>query len=359
MVYHKYMGTFVFTGGHHNSALVLAQYFLTQKHTVYWYGHKRSSRRDQNDSAEYLEVTANKIKFFNLPAGRANLNISELMRLPYGYLVALKYLINHQPSAVISFGGYLGATTALAAYTLGIPIYLHEQTVVAGKANKLISRLARRVYLTWDSSLKFFPKKKSLVVGLPLRSSIIEASPKKLFDRKRPTLLVMGGKQGAHAINHFIFEHLSDLLLDFNIVHQTGTSSETGDYDHALVLRGSLGSLSDSYLPIGYIAENVIGLYLKSANYYLGRSGAHITYELLLLQLRAILVPLTHTHQQEQRKNALELVKVKQAVVVSQSNLTLENLREAIAELKQLKPEKYTLSGDATEKVYNDINSTL
>ena len=353
------MGTFVFTGGHHNSALVLAQYFLTQKHTVYWYGHKRSSRRDQNDSAEYLEVTANKIKFFNLPAGRANLNISELLRLPYGYLVALKYLINHQPSAVISFGGYLGATTALAAYTLGIPIYLHEQTVIAGKANKLISRLARRVYLTWDSSLRFFPKKKSIIVGLPLRRSVMASSPKKLFDRKRPTLLVMGGKQGAHAINHFIFKHLSDLLLDFNIIHQTGTSSETGDYEHALKLRGSLGSLSDSYLPIGYITENEIGIYLKSANYYLGRSGAHITYELLLLQLKAVLVPLAFTHQREQYKNALELVKAKQAVVLSQLDLNLKNLQRAIAELNHLTPEKYNLSGDATEKVYNDIKRTL
>lgn len=353
------MGTFVFTGGHHNSALVLAQYFLSQKHNVYWYGHKKSSRRDQNDSAEYIEVTASKIKFFDLPAGRANLNLSELIRLPYGFLIALKHLINHKPTAVISFGGYLGATTALAAYILGIPIYLHEQTVVAGKANLLISRLARRVYLTWNSSLKFFPKRKSLVVGLPLRRSIKTATPKKLFDRKHPILLVMGGKQGAHTVNQFIFEHISDLLLDFNIIHQTGTSSETGDYDHALALGGSLGSLSDSYLPMGYITENEIGTYLKSADYYLGRSGAHITYELLLLQLKAVLVPLTFTHQREQHKNALELVKVSQAVVLSQSNLTLKNLRGAIAELKRLKPEKYDLSGDATREIYDDITNTL
>ncbi|GAB4027418.1 MAG: hypothetical protein Fur0011_5450 [Candidatus Microgenomates bacterium] len=353
------MGTFVFTGGHHNSALVLAQFFLSQNHTIYWYGHKKTSRRDQNDSAEYIEVKASKIEFFDLPAGRANLNISELIRLPYGFLIALKHLISHKPTAVISFGGYLGATTALAAYILGIPIYLHEQTVVAGKANLLTSRLARRVYLTWNSSLKFFPKKKSLVVGLPLRRSIFSAKPINLFHRKHPTLLVMGGKQGSHAINHFIFENISDLLLDFNLIHQTGTSSETGDYNHALALKRSLGSLSDSYLPMGYITEHEIGTYLKSADYYLGRSGAHITYELLLLQLKAVLVPLAFTHQKEQHKNALELVKANQAVVLSQSNLTLKNLRDAIAELQRLKPEKYDLSGDATRKIYDDIANTL
>jgi len=353
------MGLFVFTGGHHNSALVLAQYFVTQKHTVYWYGHKNSSRKDQNDSAEYKEVTESKIKFFDLPAGRANLNFSELIRIPYGFAVALSYLIRHKPQAVISFGGYLGATTALAASLLGIPVFLHEQTVVAGKANKLIGRLARRVYLTWDSSQKFFPKKKTLVVGLPLRPSILEAKSTKFFDRLRPTLLVMGGKQGAHYLNHFIFNNLRELLRDFNVIHQTGTSSETHDLDQAISLIGSLGSLSDSYLPLGYITEKEIGQYLKSADYYLGRSGAHITYELLLLQVKSILLPLSSTHQSEQYKNAEELVKAKQAVIINQHNLTLTNFLEAVAQIKKLKPQNTDLSIDATEKVYHDITSLL
>lgn len=353
------MGSFVFTGGHHNSALVLAQYFVSQKHTVYWYGHRKSSRSDQNDSAEYKEVTASKIKFFDLPAGRANLNLSELLRLPYGFVTALIYLTRHQPTAVISFGGYLGATTALAASLLGIPIFLHEQTVVAGKANKLIGRLARRVYLTWASSLKFFPKKKALVVGLPLRASILTAEPKKFFSRRRPTLLVMGGKQGAHSLNHFIFSHIHALLLDYNIIHQTGTSSETHDFEYSQSVRDSLGSLSDSYLPLGYITEKEIGQYLKSADYYLGRSGAHITYELLLLQVKSILIPLSTTHQAEQRKNAAELAKANQAVVISQADLTLKNLQAALAQLKKLKPQKCDLTTGATGKIYDDITNSL
>lgn len=353
------MGLFVFTGGHHNSALVLAQYFVNQKHTVYWYGHKKSSRKDQNDSAEYNEVTASQIKFFDLPAGRANLNISELIRIPYGFTVALIYLLRHKPRAVISFGGYLGATTALAASLLGIPVFLHEQTVVAGKANILIGRIARRVYLTWDSSQKFFPQKKTLVVGLPLRPSILEAKTTKFFDRQRPTLLIMGGKQGAHYLNHFIFSNLNELLRDFNIIHQTGTSSETHDLDQALSLRDSLGSLGDCYLPLGYITEKEIGQYLKSADYYLGRSGAHITYELLLLQVRSVLLPLSSTHQSEQYKNAEELVKTKLAVIINQHDLTLKNLLDAFTQIKKLKPQKTNLSINATEKVYHDIASLL
>ncbi len=353
------MPSFVFTGGHHNSALVLAQYFVSNKHTVYWYGHKKSSRGDQNDSAEYQEVTASNIGFFDLPAGRATLSVTEILKIPVGFFNALKLLSSHRPKAVISFGGYLGATTALAAFVLGIPVFLHEQTVVAGKANRLIGAIARRVYLTWDSSQKFFPVKKTLVVGLPLRKSILSAKAKAFFSRRRPTLLVMGGKQGAHVINSFIFNNLSALLQHFNIIHQTGTSSKTRDLEKAISLQDSLGSLADCYLPVGYISVNDIGSYLKSADYYLGRSGAHIIYELMLLKLKSILVPLPSTHQSEQQKNAHELVALKQGIIINQSELEINKIVAGFKDLTKAVPIKSSLPSDATKRIYDDIQSCL
>ena len=353
------MQSFVFTGGHHNSALVLAQYMAKNGHTVYWYGHKRSSRGDLNDSAEYQEVTASQISFFDLPAGRATLSLTEILKIPGGFMHALKLLRLHKPSAVISFGGYLGATTALAAALMGIPVFLHEQTVVAGKANRLIGKVARRVYLTWDSSRQFFPAKKTLLVGLPLRTSILDAKVKKFFSRKRPTLLVMGGKQGAHVINTFIFNNLSGLLHHFNIIHQTGTSSETKDYDRALDLQKNLGSLSDCYLPLGYINEVEIGTYLKSADYYLGRSGAHIIYELMLMELKSVLVPLPSTHKSEQLKNAEELLALKQGIIFNQSELELNKVVAGVMSLAESRPVKSNLPDDATKRIYDDIQSCL
>ena len=353
------MQSFVFTGGHHNSALVLAQYMRKNNHTVYWYGHKRSSRGDLNDSAEYQEVTASQISFFDLPAGRATLSLTELLKIPVGFMHALKLLRLHKPSAVISFGGYLGATTALAAALMGIPVFLHEQTVVAGKANMLIGKIAHRVYLTWDSSRQFFPAKKTLLVGLPLRTSILSAQSKKFFSRKRPTLLVMGGKQGAHIINTFIFNNLAGLLHHFNIIHQTGTSSETNDLEYATTLQKSLGSLSDCYLPVGYINEVEIGTYLKSADYYLGRSGAHIIYELMLTGLKSVLVPLPSTHKSEQLKNAEELVALKRAIIINQSELELNKVVAGVDSIAKATTIKSNLPSDATKRIYDDIQSCL
>jgi UDP-N-acetylglucosamine--N-acetylmuramyl-(pentapeptide) pyrophosphoryl-undecaprenol N-acetylglucosamine transferase len=349
------MAKLVFTGGHHNSALVLAQYFQSHQHDVVWIGHRHSSRGDTNDSAEYLEVKASNIPFHNLETGRLLPTLKEILKIPLGVKRAISLLRQIRPDKVITFGGYLGASVALAAFILHIPVYLHEQTVTAGKANKFIARFAKKIYLTWDESRPYFPSSKSQVVGLPLRLSLTKKSRTTLFVRHKPTLLIMGGKQGASVINNFVFSHLHDLLSHFNIVHQTGTSSVTHDYEHALALVESLGSLADSYLPMGYISENLIGKYLYSSDYYLGRSGAHICYELALTRLPCILIPLTITHDIEQYKNAKILERAKQGVILPQSELSLTHFHQSLTLLNNQKSKSLKLPLDATETMYHDI----
>lgn len=349
------MAKIVITGGHHNSALVVAQYFLKHQHQIIWYGHRYSSRGDTNDSAEYLEVKASKIPFYNLPAGRLVTDLFELFKIPLGIAKALSYLRRDKPDAVLTFGGYLGAATAFAAAILGIPVYLHEQTIVTGRANKLTAYFAKQIYLTWEASRVFFPRHKTMLVGLPLRQSILNSSPSKLFSRHRPTLLVMGGKLGASIINHFVFSHLNELLKDYNIVHQTGTSSVTHDYEHAIALKESLGSLADCFLPLGYISEDQIGKFLSSADLYFGRSGAHICYELLHLSLKAILVPLATTHKREQFRNANVLVESNLGIILPQSDLSYPNFIKTTSKLLALKSSNINLPQNAAEAIYHDL----
>jgi UDP-N-acetylglucosamine--N-acetylmuramyl-(pentapeptide) pyrophosphoryl-undecaprenol N-acetylglucosamine transferase len=328
-------------------------------HKVVWIGHKQSSRGDAHESAEYLEVTSSQISFYDLNAGKLILNLSELIRFPVGISKAISLLRHIKPHAVLSFGGYLGGTVTIAGKLLGVPIYLHEQTVTAGRANKLIARLARVVYLTYPDSAKHLSAKCIEVVGLPLRSSIVTGKPKSFFSRKRPTLLVMGGKQGAHILNQFIFAHLSDLLTHFNIIHQTGTNSKTQDCERACALQNSLASLADCYLPRGYIGESEIGAYLASTQLYFGRSGAHICYELGVLGLPAVLVPLMSTHDAEQLKNARILESAGLALILPQSRLTLPAFTQAVTELKKLKGTKLPLPVDATQVLVDHLLKQL
>ena len=353
------MSTIVITGGHHNSALVVAKLLIKKNCKVVWIGHRHSSRGDVVDSAEYLEVTASGIKFHDLQAGKMVLSLREIFQFPLGVSQAFKLLKKIKPTAILSFGGYLGGTVALAGKSLSIPIFLHEQTVTAGRANKLIGSLAKKIYLTWPESAKYFSAKKTQVVGLPLRDGILTSPQKSFFTRHKPTLLVMGGKQGAHAINQFIFNNLGDLLTNFNLIHQTGTSSLTGDYTSALALKNTLGSLADCYLPLGYIGEQEIGDYLHNADYYLGRSGAHICYELGIVGLKSILVPLMSTHDHEQHKNAQIIVKAKQGIILSQSDLRFTSFLSVYKKLISQKPIKLNLADNASDLLVADLLSEL
>ena len=163
------MKTLVFTGGHHTSALVVAKELKKKGWNIIWYGHRHSMWGDESDSAEYREVTAAGIKFYDLKAGKfyATFSPLKLIRIPYGFLQAFLLLIFHRPNGIVSFGGYLAVPTVICGWLLGIPSVTHEQTLVAGWANKLISLFVKKIAVSWPNSLTHYPKAKTIFTGLP------------------------------------------------------------------------------------------------------------------------------------------------------------------------------------------------
>ncbi len=348
--------TLIITGGHHNSALVVAQELKRKGFQVVWFGHRYAARGDQQDSAEYQEVTEAGIPFHELKAGKLSSppRISEVLNIPFGTLRAISLLIRIRPVAVLSFGGYLGLTTAIAGFLLHLPVYLHEQTIVGGKANLLTSRFAKKAYLTWNSSLRYFPAKKSMVVGLPLRKSLLHILPRKQFSNNRPTLLVMGGKQGSHVINEVIFKALRKLTKNYNVIHQTGTSTVTGDYSRALALKNV------HYQPQGYLSEDLIGKYYAAADLVISRSGAHTAYELAILGKRAILIPFMQTTGQEQLRQAELLRSAGLATIIPESELTVAKLLTEIKSmLKRPLPIPLSLPQDASTRLVENLSLGL
>lgn len=323
------MQTIVVTGGHHNSALVVAQMLVKKGFRVVWIGHRHAARGDTHNSAEYQEVIAAGITFHHLQAGKIDSTptFDEIVNIPLGFIRAWKLLRQIRPDAILSFGGYLGLAVCLSANLLQIPVYLHEQTMVAGRANRLSGYFARLVFLAWENCASFFPTGKTRYVGLPLRSALISAQPKQLFPNSLPTILVLGGKQGSHVINASLFTNLPDLLPHYNLIHQTGTNSVTGDYTAAIALKNTLSpDLAARYLPLGYIDETGVGEYLASCDLYLGRSGAHVTYELAFFGKKSLLIPFMHTPGSEQYLQAQYLEASGLAVILPQSHLSLASL---------------------------------
>lgn len=352
----------IITGGHHNSALVVARELKKRGHKVSWIGHLHTAKGDTAYSAEYSEVSSSHIPFYALQAGKlgGSAGLGNLYEIPLGLLRALRLIHFLKPSAILSFGGYLGASTGLAGVLLGKPLYLHEQTVVAGKANKFLSRFASQVFLTWPSSSQFFPARKSITVGLPLRPSLLTPSRISYFDNDLPTIVALGGKQGSHALNVSLEKHLPQILANYNLIHQTGASTVTRDFERAVKNRHHLSkNLARRYLVHSYIGEEEIGTVLASSDIYVGRSGAHITYELGLLGLPSILVPYLYTHEKEQLQNARYLSQAGLGQILLESDLTWDSLEPMLKRASQFTKKPLALPRNATTRLVDFLLKDL
>ena len=283
----------VICGGHHNSTLLIAKALIKKKHKVFWFGHKLTMLGDKNPSAEYLEVTKEQIPFYEIKAGKWQPKykfIPNLVRIPLGFVQSFYYLAKIKPDKIVSFGGYLALPITISGWLLGIPIITHEQTTVFGLANQIIAKFAKKVLVSFPSSLKSFPAKKVVLTGLPIRTEIFDQG-KKLFTNQKKTIYITGGKQGAHVINSEVFKILPQLLEKFNIIHQCGSTSLFNDLAKAQELRKNLNTKED-YLVAPYFFEDQIGSIFKSADFVISRAGAHTLYELLYLEKPAILIPI-------------------------------------------------------------------
>jgi UDP-N-acetylglucosamine--N-acetylmuramyl-(pentapeptide) pyrophosphoryl-undecaprenol N-acetylglucosamine transferase len=319
----------VFTGGHHNSALQVAKALKNKGYQIYWFGHKHTMAKDKSISAEYLQIKKHKLAFYNIKTGKfyRNFNLLNWFKIGYGFFQSLFLLVKIKPKLIVSFGGYLAVPVVLAGFCLRIPAVTHEQTTKTGLANQFLKLFVKQVYLTHYSSLPFFPKQKSKVVGLPLPKNIRQFKVKKVFNNSLPTLFIIGGKQGSYEINKTMEKILSQLLLSVNVIHQSGRNKRTGDYDRLKRFKAELNNdLKSRYLLKPYFFEKEMINCLLAADLVISRAGAHITYELQALAKPAILIPIPWSYNNEQYENALILKKLGMAKIINQNNLTAKSL---------------------------------
>lgn len=346
----------VITGGHHSSALPVIEHLL-KEHTgieIYWFGHKSTSKGDKNLTLEYREITALGIPFFNLHAGKfyRTFNIVRLLLIPYGFIQAFFLHLKIKPDAILSYGGYLSVPTVLSGWILGIPSITHEQTVTIGWANKLVSIFAKKVLISWEYSRKFFPPKKTVYSGIPLRNSIFETRSNAFnSDNVLPTIYITAGKTGSHKINLLIGSILPELLSFSNVIHQCGDHSQFGDYDKLSKMYESFGNLPlGKYYLRKFIFSDEIGEALNKSSLVISRAGAHTISELFALKKPSILIPIPWVSHNEQNKNAQMLKDYGLAEIVDEDSITPEALISLVRTvLKNL--EMYKLNNPEAEKL--------
>lgn len=239
---------------------------------------------------------------------------------------AMAVLRRHRPRAVISFGGFAAGPGGLAAWLLRQPLLVHEQNRAPGMTNRVLARLARRVLCGFPDSFRGIP---SEMVGNPVRAEIAIVPPpaQRLAGRPgAPRLLVLGGSQGARALNAAVPRALAALKgsLQVEVRHQCGESL-ADDSRRAYAEAGVEASVEP-------FIQDMAAAY-GWADLVVCRAGALTLAELCAAGVGSVLVPLPGAVDDHQTRNAEYLAERGAARLLPQSEDLAARLAESLQAL--------------------------
>lgn len=246
-------------------------------------------------------------------------NFTDIVQLGKGFFQARAILKEFRPDVVVTAGGFVSVPVHFAARTLGIPSVVHQQDVVIGLANRIMSLVATKITVSIEDHLKKFNPKKVVYTGNPVRPSVLEGSREKgieLFKLQpdRATVFIFGGGTGAENINHTVEQLVKDCAGMFQIVHLTGSN------------RVQSKVVDSFYHPYPFFIGEMAHAY-AAADVIVSRAGFNAISEIAAWGKPAILIPIHGSHQEA---NARFVSEVSGTVVLDEISLTASELYEQI-----------------------------
>lgn len=236
------------------------------------------------------------------------------------------------PDIVIGVGGYASGALVFVADMKSIPTMIHEQNSVPGLTNRILGRIVRKVCVTYQESITFFPFNKTVLTGNPIRGKILRGERDtafRLFSLERDlfTIFVFGGSSGASSINRVMvnaLNHLTDLREKVQFLHQTGEK----DFEN----------IRDAYRKAGVKGTVAPFIYqmaeaYAAADIVVSRAGATTLAELNALGKPAILIPYPYAAGRHQELNALKLKEMGAAFTLFDDKLQGDTVAAAIRQL--------------------------
>ncbi len=248
-----------------------------------------------------------------------------LIKLPKSIFQSGSLIKDFSPALVLGMGGYSAGPVCLAARFLGLKTAIHEQNSYPGLTNRLLSRIVDRVFISFEESSQGFKKRSTFLTGNPVRDELFTSGGKEAEDRNRFTILVVGGSQGARAVNRaFVesLEYLNGMGKYPEVIHQTGKI----DYKQVL-LEYKEKNLKGEVVPF---IEDMVGAYYH-ANLVVSRAGATTIFELAASGKPSVLIPYPHAANNHQEINALSLVRAGGAEMIRQKDLTGEGMAHVLS----------------------------
>lgn len=307
------------TGGHIFPALAVAKALQAKQYQVSWLGSRNGM---ENTLIPKHGLALDTIVIHNL-RGKGWLRYCLLpWRLSRAVWQARGILKRRQADLVIGMGGFVAAPGALAAKWLGIPLVVHEQNSKAGWTNRWLARWASKVFCAYPKA--FSKTVQAQHIGNPVRQELLTVKhATKTLKSSSLRILVLGGSQGAWAINQVLPETLAYLKgLDYQLWHQCGQRT------YQATLAG-YQACSQKVFKLTPFIEEMAQAYLW-ADLVICRAGALTVAELLVMAKPAIFIPLANAVDNHQFHNAQWLVKQGAACLLAQEDLTAQRLADYI-----------------------------
>ncbi len=331
------------TGGHLFPGIAVAgelQNRFEDTRILFITGH----RRMETDILGRYGYESRSVEVEGLKGRGLKKGLSVLIRLPKGLFQSLSIIRDVSPCAALGVGGYAAGPVCLASRLLGIPTAIHEQNSYPGLTNRLLARVVDRVLISYEESRAHFGSVRAVLTGNPVREDLLLGQKTHSNTFGAFTVLVLGGSQGAKAVNRAFVDALIQLRhwdLRPSVIHQTG-QADFGDMEEQYRSNGFEGEI------VPFI-EDMAGAYGR-AQLVVSRAGATTLSELAALGKPSILIPYPYAANQHQDTNARVLERAGGAIVKSQEGLTGEGLAEELARLMK-HPERLLAMGGAARSM--------
>lgn len=309
------------TGGHVFPALAVADRLRAQGADVFWLGTR------QGLEARVVPAHGLEIEWVDVQGLRSTgwtRWLAAPLKLTHAMFQVFTVLRRRKPSVILGMGGFVSGPGGVMSRLMGIPLVIHEQNALPGMTNRWLSHIANRVLAAFPGALP-----KAVVCGNPVRENIQAlASPEERFgDRSGAIrLLILGGSQGAQALNEAVPAMLNSLgeADQPEVWHQTGQrdiDATLQRYEQAAVQGKIMSFIED--MAAAYAWADVV----------VCRAGALTIAELTAAGVGAVLVPYPYAVDDHQTKNAEYLVSGKAGYLLPQSELNAARLKEMLLPL--------------------------
>ncbi len=288
----------------------------------------------------------NRITYVQIPAGKMRTyssikNFFDMFNTGVGAFFGLLSMFFIYPDVVISKGGYAAFPAVFAAKLLRIPVIIHESDSSPGRLNLWTAKFAKRIAVSWPEGGEKFPKEKTALTGQPIRKAILQGNPEgahdffKLPNTDLPVVFIYCGSQGAEKINNVIIEILPELLSRYQVIHQTGAKLHQDVVERSKLVLENNPNIA-RYVPISYLNNLNVRMAAGVASLVISRAGSSI-FEIASWGVPSIIIPITNSNGDHQRKNAFNYARTGACEVIEESNLSPHVLMAEIDRLIQNK----------------------